>query len=182
MTPLIALAFGAGVKGLLILVATLAGFAIFGTVAVASHPQPLVPSSSPDQDTVLGQAHNLLSQFEILTGTTDAIVGGGGSLNSLPGAGTGVPICGISFIESSVVDATTLATPIAGDPAAGGNDGLTITIVDNGGHAHTVTTASNVITPAHHLATFNGTQGSFVTFVARNGKWIPLAVSGVTIT
>ena len=152
------------------------------TQVTAPHAFPLIPASSPDSDTIDGQSANLPLQYEILTGTTDVIQGGGGTLNAVPAVGAAVPIAGTSFIESSGVDACTLATPVAGDPAQGGNDGLEITIVDIGGHAHTVTTAAGVIVPAHHLATFNGTAGSFVTFIARNGKWIPLAVSGVTIS
>jgi hypothetical protein len=130
------------------------------------------------------QAANLPFQYEVLTGTTDVITGGGGQLNTVPGSTnpTNMPICGTSFIETAGVDATTLAAPVAGAPSSGGNDGLEITIIDNGGHAHTVTAPANAITPAHHLATFNGTQGSFVTFVARNGKWLVGASAGVTIS
>lgn len=147
-------------------------------------PGPMVGPNSPDFDDVVGQSSNLPFQFEVLTGTTDVITGGGGQLTLPPGlsAAYTVPICGTSFIETAGVDACTLATPVAGAPSAGGNDGLEITIVDNSGHAHTVTTAANKITPSHHLITFNGTQGSFVTLVARNGFWIPVQQSGVTIS
>lgn len=174
--------------GLLTLLAGV-GAALFGTMITAQSQGPLVGAGSPDFDSVLGQSSNLPFQFEVLTGTTDAITGGGGSLVLPPGtipAGqsapqqSSTPICGTSFIETAGVDACTLATPVAGAPSAGGNDGLEITIVDNSGHAHTVTTAAGVITPAHHVLTFNGTQGSFITLVARNGKWIPVQLSGVT--
>ena len=181
MTSLFAFALLTASVSLPALVALAAFALLFGTFVVSSHPNPLVPATSPDVNTVVGQGTNLPFQYEVLTGTTDVIQGGGGSLNTLPGQ-PAAPICGTSFIESAGVDACTLATPVAGDPAAGGNDGLEITIVDNSGHAHTVTTAAGVITPAHHLATFGGTQGSFVIFVARNGKWIPLSSSGVTIS
>jgi len=175
---------GGHALGFLAIAALAAGFALFGTTITAQSPGPMVAAASPDFDTIVGQSSNLPFQFEVLTGTTDVITGGGGVLNLPPGlsAATSTPICGTSFIETAGVDATTLATPVAGAPSAGGNDGLEITIVDNGGHAHTVTTAANVITPSHHLATFNGTQGSFVTFVARNGKWLPIQSSGVTIS
>lgn len=147
-------------------------------------PGPMVGPNSPDYDTVVGQSSNLPFQYEVLTGTTDVITGGAGVLDLPPAVGQTptTPICGTSFIESSGVDACTLATPVAGAPSAGGNDGLEITIIDNSGHAHTVTAAANVITPSHHLVTFNGTQGSFVTLVARNGKWLPVQQSGVTIS
>jgi len=164
------------------LLAFLALGALFGTFATVQSPGPMVSTASPDYDTVVGQSSNLPFQFEVLTGTTDIITGGGGLLSLTGGGGPIVPICGTSFIESSGVDACTLASPVAGSPAAGGNDGLEVTIIDNGGHAHTVTTAANGITPGHHLITFNGTQGSFVTLLARNGKWLPVQQSGVTIT
>jgi hypothetical protein len=175
------------------LVALLSGFGLLalGTTITAQSPGPMVAPGSPDYDTVVGQSSNLPFQFEVLTGTTDVITGGGGVLDLPPNTtpagqsspqATSVPICGTSFIETAGVDATTLATPVAGAPSAGGNDGLEITIIDNSGHAHTVTCGSNVITPSHHLITFNGTQGSFVTLVARNGKWLPVQSSGVTIS
>lgn len=154
------------------------------TQITAQTPGALIGPLSPDFDTPMAQAGNLPTQFEVLTGTTDVITGGAGVLMQPPGSAnqTVTPIVGTSFIETAGVDATTLATPVAGAPSAGGNDGLEITIVDNSGHAHTVTTASNIIVPSHHLATFNGTRGSFVTFIARNGVWLVLASSGVTIS
>jgi hypothetical protein len=148
------------------------------TQITAQTPQPLVGSGSPDQDTVVGQGVNLPFQYEVLTGTTDAITGGAGVL----GPNTTPPICGTSFIETAGVDACTLATPVAGAPNAGGNDGLSITIIDNSGNAHTVTTAANKIVLNKHVITFNGTRGSFVTLTARNGLWLVEASSGVTIT
>lgn len=152
------------------------------TQIAAKTPGAIISAGSPDFGTVVGQSSNLPFQYEVLTGTTDAITGGGGQLCLAPPNSPSTPICGTSFIETTGVNATTLATPVAGAPSAGGNDGLEITIVDNGGHAHTVTTASGKITPSHHVATFGGTQGSFVTFVARNGFWIPVQSSGVTIS
>ncbi len=181
MNPILCFAFaftaGAAYKALMIL-AALGAAAMFGTFITAQTQGPLVAPTSPDNDTILGQAANLPFQYEVLTGTTDVITGGGGSL----GNGATPPICGTSYIETAGVDATTLAAPVAGSPASGGNDGLEITIIDNSGHAHTVTAPANGITPAHHLVTFNGTQGSFVTLIARNGKWLVLASSGVTVS
>lgn len=161
-------------------IAAIAGGAfLFGTTITAPQPAPLIPAGSPDVDTAVGEAANLPFQYEVLTGTTDVIQGGGGGLGAVNG-GAAAPICGTSFIETAGVDATTLAAPVAGAPSAGGNDGLEITIIDNGGHAHTVTAPANSIVPSHHVLTFGGTRGSFVTLVARNGVWIPLASSGVT--
>lgn len=156
----------------------------FMTQITAQTPGSLIPPTSPDYDTVVGQAGNLPTQFEVLTGTTDVITGGGGVLAPVGAAvpNTTPPIVGTSFIETAGVDACTLAAPVAGAPTAGGNDGLEITIVDNSGNAHTVTTAANVIVLNKHILTFNGTRGSFIILIARNGKWVPLGLSGVTIT
>jgi hypothetical protein len=187
MHPIYCFAFAftaaAGFKGAIAALLALAGAATFGTLITAPHAAPVVPSTSPDNDTILGQGVNIISQYEVLTGTTDVIQGGGGGLSAISAlSGATLPVVGTSFIETAGVDATTLATPVAGDPSLGGNDGLTITIIDNGGHAHTVTAAANKIVGNKHLLTFNGTLGSFVQLVARNGIWIPLALSGVTVS
>jgi hypothetical protein len=173
MSPILgALLFHGGAVAIVkIVLALLASGAVFGTLITAAHPQPLIPSISPDQDTVTAQAENLRAQFEVLTGTTDAIQGGGGGLSTLSSAGGATPISGKSFINTAGVDACTLATPVAGDPSQGGNDGLTIEISDLGGHAHTVTTAANKINGNKHIATFPGTVGAKIVLVAYNGVW-----------
>jgi hypothetical protein len=179
MTPILGILLFHGAAAVAIkIAAAIALFGGLGTFITVQTPGPMVPTNSPDYDTVVGQSSNLPFQFEVLTGTTDVITGGAGVL----GNGAVPPICGTSFLETAGVDACTLAAPVAGAPAAGGNDGLEITIIDNGGHAHTVTAPANAITPAHHLLTFNGTQGSFVTLIARNGKWLPVQQSGVAIS
>ena len=168
-----AFAFTAGVaaKSALAVLAALAGAALFGTTITAPQPQPVVPATSPDQDTILGQAENLRNQFELLTGTTDVIQGGGGSLSALVASGGAVPVAGVSWLGTAGVDACTLATPVAGNPAAGGNDNLEITIIDTTGHAHTVTTAANKINGNKHIITFPGTVGSQIKLRALNGIW-----------
>jgi hypothetical protein len=145
----------------------------FMTQITAASPQPLIPASSPDQDTIVAQAENLRAQFEVLTGTTDVIQGGGGSLSALPAitSSSVVPVSGKSLINTAGVDACTLAAPVAGAPSAGGNDGLTIEIVDLGGHAHTVTTPANKINGNKHIATFPGTVGARIVLTAYNGVW-----------
>jgi hypothetical protein len=183
MTPILCIAFAAtaGKGALLTILAIASAAALFGAVNTTPHPNPLVPASSPDVTTLLGETVNIRAQFEVLAGTTDVIQGGGGALTALNGI-TAVPVSGTSFLESPGNDLTTLATPVAGDPAAGGNDGLRILLVDNGGHAHTVTTAAGKIIPGHNVITFNGTRGSWVELIARNGVWLPLGNSGVVIS
>lgn len=173
MNPASLVVFAAHGHGLAAIIATIAslGMFAFGTFVTAAHPQPLIPATSPDQDTVTAQAENLRAQFEVLTGTTDAIVGGGGSLTALASSGGAVPISGKTLINTAGVDACTLATPVAGDPSQGGNDGLTIEIMDIGGHAHTVTTAANKINGNKHIATFPGTVGARIVLTAFGGVW-----------
>jgi hypothetical protein len=169
-------AHGVTVTGILMAIAALTLGAL-GTLITAPQPQPLIPAASPDQDTIVAQAENLRTQFEVLTGTTDVIQGGGGNLLSLPavtnsnGGAPVTPVSGKSFINTAGVDACTLATPVPGLPSAGGNDGLTIEIADVGGHAHTVTTAANKINGNKHIATFPGTVGARIQLTAWNGIW-----------
>jgi len=47
------------------------------TQIAAQTPNPIVGPTSPDQDSIVGQAANLPFQYEVLTGTTDVITGGG---------------------------------------------------------------------------------------------------------
>lgn len=95
-----------------------------------------------------------------LSGSTDAIV--------FPGS---------NFITTAGVDATTLATPTAVT-----DDGKIVRIFDTGGHAHTVTTASSKIVPAHALITFGGTAGSYIELEAFGGLWYPKDNLGVVIS
>lgn len=105
-------------------------------------------------------AQNLQFTVTTLTGSTDAL--------TFPSD---------NYITTAGVDATTLATPTAGT-----DDGKILRVTDVGGHAHTITTAANKIVPSHHLATFNGTAGSWVELEAYQGLWYPRASSGVAIT
>jgi hypothetical protein len=103
-----------------------------------------------------------------------------GSFRSLIGTADPLPFPGNISLDGTGVDATTLATPVAGQQPAG-DDGKTIVVVDTGGHAHTITTAANIISPSHHVLTFGGTAGSNVMLMARNGLWYVIGTSlGVT--
>jgi hypothetical protein len=110
--------------------------------------------------------------------------GGGGKFQDavlhLTGSADVIPIQSqVVSIDTAGVDATTLGTPLAGAPGTG-NDGTVITIVDSGGHAHTVTMTANKLVPSHHVLTFGGTAGSYVTLEAINGLWYIIGSSGVT--
>ena len=56
------------------------------------------------------------------------------------GSSDALPKIGLVFVTTAGVDAMTLATPTAGT-----DDGKVLTVVDTGGHAHTITTAANKI-------------------------------------
>lgn len=86
------------------------------------------------------------------------------------------------FLTGASLQAMTLATPVAGLPSAGGNDGMVITVVDTTGKAHTITTAANKINTNKLTATFGGTIGQFITLNAYNGIWYVSASSGITLS
>jgi hypothetical protein len=85
------------------------------------------------------------------------------------------------FITTAGVDATTLATPVAGGPGVG-DDGKRVLVIDTSGHAHTITTAANKIVPSHSLVTFGGGVGASIQFEAFGGVWYPLFATGVSIS
>jgi hypothetical protein len=74
-------------------------------------------------------------------------------------------------VTAAGVAALTLAAPVAGSPANGGNDGQSLKIIDTSGHAHTVTTPANGINGVHHILTSAGNVGDDVTLTAYNGVW-----------
>ena len=103
-----------------------------------------------------------------------------GIFKVLTGSADPLPFPGNFELAYNGVDACTLATPKAGQQPAG-DDGKTVFVLDTGGHPHTITTASNKISPGHNVATFGGTAGSNVTLKAYNGTWYPVGTAlGVT--
>src|SRR6185312_8502997 len=96
----------------------------------------------------------------------------------LSGATDAIPInAGTAIVTTNGVDAMTLATPTAGT-----NDGLELTVISTGAHAHTVTTAANKINGADDTATFAAAAGNGFTFVAYNGIWYTKNLTGITLT
>jgi hypothetical protein len=89
---------------------------------------------------------------------------------------------GLYPITKSGVAALTLAAPTAGLPSAGGHDGYTMTFMDTGGHAHTITTPASGINGSLHVATFGGSVPQFCTMRAYGGVWYVLQSSGVTLS
>lgn len=107
---------------------------------------------------------------------------------ALKGTADVVPLyAGTVFFTGSSADASTIALPTAGtaDGQPNGQDGMMILFIDTTGHAHTVTAPSTPIlgiVPSHHIATFNGTVGSWFALMAYNGYWYPVGASGVTFS
>jgi hypothetical protein len=92
-------------------------------------------------------------------------------LHSATGAGVISITHGKVVITAAGVAALTLAAPVAGSPANGGNDGQELKIIDTSGHAHTITTPASGINGVHHIATSGGSAGDAVTLTAYNGAW-----------
>jgi hypothetical protein len=82
---------------------------------------------------------------------------------------------GTAAISSTGVDACTLATPVAGSAAAGGDDGKMLRIVATTAHAHTVTTAAHKIidgsSTSKDTATWAGYAGGSIELMAYGGLW-----------
>jgi hypothetical protein len=86
-----------------------------------------------------------------------------------------------AFLGNSAADAALLNAPLAGDQPLN-SDGQTIILVDLVGFAHTVTTPANKIVNSKHILTWNGTIGSYAILKAMNGLWVPIGLSGVTVS
>lgn len=104
-----------------------------------------------------------------------------GAQTVLTGSADPIPFPGIVALSTAGVNATTLATPIAGQQPAG-DDGKTLLVYSTTANAHTITTASNKIINSKHLLTFDGNIGSNAWLIAENGVWVPAGLTGVTIT
>lgn len=101
-----------------------------------------------------------------LTGSADAIT---------------IP-AGVAWINSTGVDACTLANPVSGANSAGGMDQCTLTIYCLSAHAHTVTTGTNGINGASHVITFSAAALNFITLIAKGGTWYVKGSLNATIS
>ena len=98
-------------------------------------------------------------------------------------AGAINPGCGVAYLNGSSAQAMTLIAPKAGAPLLGGMDGMYLTVFDTVGKAHTITTPTNGINGSKHIATYNGTVASNITFVAIGGVWWVVGTQvGVTLS
>ena len=81
------------------------------------------------------------------------------------------------FLKGSSALAMTLA-----NPTSGVQDGMTIEIIETSTGAHTVTTGSNGINGADHVATFGGAAGDNLVLVAFGGVWYVESSVGITLS
>lgn len=114
---------------------------------------------------VPGTQNDMIQNPIILSGATDAL--------TFPG---------VAVITTAGVDATTLGTPAAGQPGAGGIDGLYMWVISATANAHTVTTAAGKINGNLHVATFGAAAGNHIVLVASGGIWYMVAQKGVTLS
>lgn len=104
--------------------------------------------------------------------------GPSGFITKLTGATDAIPLTGGTVIVATAgVDAMTLATPTAGT-----NDGLRLTVISAGAHAHTITTAADKINGGDDTATFAAAAGNSITLVAYQGIWYAENLTGVTLS
>lgn len=63
-------------------------------------------------------------------------------------------------------------------------DGIEVSIIDETGHAHTLTFTSppTGLNAASGTLTWNGTAGSSCELVSRNGRWYSLNLNGVAVS
>jgi hypothetical protein len=108
----------------------------------------------------------------------------GGGAPAIQNAATGViSTFGLTVITyTTALSALTLGLPTAGPVSAGGHDGLKVTVLSTQAKASTVTTPSNGINGADHIATMTAAAGNFVTFVAYNGGWWMLESLNITLS
>ena len=120
-----------------------------------------VPTTSPDYSGIHATAHNTLATALDARHAVEAETANGAIAIKE----------GLSIITKASIDVLTLAKPIAGLPAAGGDDGKVLRILSATAFAHTVTTPAAGINGAFTTLTFTGAVGNTVELVAYGGTW-----------
>lgn len=92
-------------------------------------------------------------------------------------------------VTPSYLNPITAAGAVALTLAAPTIDGQEVNFIDEGGHAHTVVISAVGSPPTAGLngggvttATFNGTKGSALSLVSRNGSWWTAVTIGITLS
>lgn len=103
--------------------------------------------------------------------------------SSIPNAS--VTILSASGVITAVAPAATYGITAVGVAAltlaAPATDGIILRFVDEGGHAHTIT-STGLLNGSHNVATFGGTAGSACELVSRNGFWWAVVLTGVAVS
>jgi len=85
--------------------------------------------------------------------------------------GAVAPAAGTAMLTKGSIGAYTLAAPVAGSAANGGQDGTEITIITGTAFAHVVTCPSNKINGNKTTATWTAAVGNSIALIAYNGVW-----------
>ena len=87
-------------------------------------------------------------------------------------------------ITKAGVAALTLAAPVAGKISAGGNDGVSITIISTTANAHTITATGimNNGSTSVNVATFAAYPGASIDLVAYNAQWYVIGATAITFS
>ena len=89
---------------------------------------------------------------------------------------------GVVVLTKGSAAAITLAKPVAGSAASGGQDGSRLLIVAGSAQAHVVTGPASSINGTLHIGTFTAAIGNAFELVAYNGGWLAAVLNGVTIS
>ena len=139
----------------------------------------LVPTTGNPDFAAGGQATSV-SQLAAALSTVDAAYG---NVQRVIAAGAITVTSGTAILNTGAASAITLASPVAGLPAAGGNDGQELDIVAADAFAYTVTTPTNGINASKHIATWTAAVGNSLCLVAYGGSWYTNgSPSGVTLS
>lgn len=84
---------------------------------------------------------------------------------------------GTAIITKGSACALTLALPTAGT-----DDGKELSVMSTTAFAHTVTTPTNGLNGADHIATFGSAAGNCIELVAYNGSWWMKSEIGITLS
>ena len=118
----------------------------------------------------------------LLTAALVTVDGYLGNEQVITSAGAITITAGKVVLHTGAASAITLALPTAGLPAASGNDTQEPAIFSYDAYAYTVTTPSNGLNGAKHIATFGAAAGNSITLIAYNGFWFVKALNGVTLS
>jgi hypothetical protein len=145
------------------------GGAATGKIASVTVTPTSIPASYSINDTALVGDATTAPSFDT-TGLRDPMPFSE-PVQVLAGATGVITSFGLVLVTYGGVCQITLGQPVAGLPSAGGQDGARLTVVDTGGHAHTITTAVDGIATSKSVFTFGGTANYAVKLRAYNAIW-----------